>query len=486
MEPKIKFSRIAEFLRPLVIDEKITEDFEIESVTSNSMQICRNSLFCAVKGVNVDGNNFAQAAFDNGAGGIISQHGYEGKNYIKVTDDRLAYSEAVRFFYGEPDKNLNIIGVTGTNGKTTTVYCLCELLRKLGQKSAAWTTIANFDGKNHNESSCTTPDAGVLFDFCSRAVQNGSDFLAMECSSHALSQKRLGKAVCKAAIFTNLTQDHADYHLNMENYYAAKKMLFTQNLASDGSAIINIDDAYGARLADELKKQGVKIVTFGFAENAYMKMQIIDNEFVLNGEKVKTSLSGRHNFYNITGVLTALQTLGFDLKNMLDILRGNNISVPGRLEKIELGSHGTAFVDYAHTPDALYNVLTILRAETVRRKGRLICVFGCGGNRDRTKRPHMGKIVSELADDFIVTSDNPRNEKPQDIIGEILTGCVREPLVVECDRRKAIEFAVRHARQNDIILVAGKGHEKYQQTGETKIYFDDCEELKKCVEGELR
>ena len=479
---KIKFSQLADFLGTLVIDKKIYDDFELSAITSNSSAVEANSLFCAVKGVNIDGNSFAEQAFANGAAGIISTLPYEGKNCIQVTDDRLAYSEAMRFFHGEPDRKLNFIGVTGTNGKTTSVYCMYELLRELGRETAILTTIISHDGRECRESDCTTPDARLIFDFCSRAVVNGCDFLAMECSSHALSQKRTGRVKFKTAIFTNLTEEHADYHLNMENYFAAKKLLFTENLASDGTAVVNIDDVYGARLADELRNRGAKTVTFGFAENADMKMQIIDNKFVLNGEELEFSLFGKHNFYNITGVLTALQTLGFDFKIMLDILRRKNIRVPGRLEKIDLGIHGTAFVDYAHTPDALYNVLNILKKESVCRNGRLICVFGCGGNRDRTKRPHMGKIVSELADEFIVTSDNPRNEAQEAIIGEILIGCVKEPLAVECDRRTAIEKAVREAGDCDIILVAGKGHEKYQQTGDKKIYFDDCEELQKALE----
>lgn len=482
MGKKIKFSQLADLLQPYVIEKNICCDFEIAAVSSNSKNIVENSLFCAVKGVNVDGNDFADKAFANGAGGIISARRYAGKNFIQVSDDRMAYSEAVRFFYGEADRKINLLGVTGTNGKTTSVYLFFELLRELGKNPALYTTVNNFDGKNYCESDCTTPDAGVLFEFCSRSCGNGADFLPLECSSHALSQKRLGMAKFRTAVFTNLTGDHLDYHANMENYFAAKKVLFTDNLASDGTAIINIDDEYGKILADDLKKMNIRTVTFGVAENADMQMQVIDNEFVLNGEKIKCSLFGRHNFYNITGVLSALVSLGFDLNVMLDILRRKNISVPGRLEKIELGEHGTAFVDYAHTDDALRNVLSILKAETEQRKSRLICVFGCGGNRDKTKRPRMGKVVSELADEFIVTSDNPRHENPQDIINDILCGCIREPFAVTIDRRDAILQAVRAAKKDDIILAAGKGHEKTQQIGDEKLYFDDCEELRKAAE----
>ena len=213
-----------------------------------------------------------------------------------------------------------------------------------------------------------------------------------------------------------------------------------------------------------------------------MKMQIIEDEFVLNGKIIKSSLFGKHNFYNIAGVLASLCALGFELEKMSEILQRKNIRVPGRLEKIELGIHGTAFVDYAHTDDALFNVLSILKQETARRKSRLICVFGCGGDRDKTKRPRMGKVVSELADSFIVTSDNPRHENPQDIINDILAGCEAEPFAVSIDRREAILQAVSNACQNDIILVAGKGHEKEQQIGDEKIYFNDCEELMKASE----
>lgn len=482
MTQKLKFSQFADFLRPLIVKTNIENDFEVTSVVSNSAKAEKNSLFCAVKGVSADGNNYVANAVEKGAGGVISEVEYENQNSIQVCDDRLAYSEAVRFFYGEPDRKLNLLGVTGTNGKTTSVYLFFNLLRELGGNPAFFSTVNNFDGREWHDSDCTTPDAGVLFEFCSRSCGNGADFLPLECSSHALSQKRLGMAKFRTAVFTNLTGDHLDYHSDMENYFAAKKVLFTDNLASDGTAIINIDDEYGKILADDLKKMNIRTVTFGGAENADMQMQVIDNEFVLNGEKIKCSLFGRHNFYNITGVLSALVSLGFDLNVMLDILRRKNISVPGRLEKIELGEHGTAFVDYAHTDDALRNVLSILKAETEQRKSRLICVFGCGGNRDKTKRPRMGKVVSELADEFIVTSDNPRHENPQDIINDILCGCIREPFAVTIDRRDAILQAVRAAKKDDIILAAGKGHEKTQQIGDEKLYFDDCEELRKAAE----
>ena len=478
----MKFSQLAELLSEYVIDINICSDFEITAVTSNSLKIVENSLFCAIKGVNIDGNDYVDSAFENGAGGVISTEKYDGRNFIQITDDRMAYSEAVRFFYGETDKKLNLIGVTGTNGKTTSVYLFFELLRNLNKKVAVFTTIENFDGREFNESNCTTPDAGILFEFCSRAKENGVEFFALECSSHALVQRRLGKSKFQTAVFANLTGDHCDFHGSMENYFAAKKILFTENLAENGTAVINIDDKYGAELAKELRLKNIKTLTFGFAENADMKMQIIEDEFVLNGKIIKSSLFGKHNFYNITGVLSALVSLGFDFQQMCEILKCKDIRVPGRLEKIELGKHGTAFVDYAHTDDALRNVLGILKKETERRKSRLICVFGCGGNRDKSKRPRMGKVVSELADKFIVTSDNPRNEEPYDIIKEILAGCTVNPYAVCIDRREAIWQAVKLAEPNDIILVAGKGHEKEQQIGEKKFYFNDCEELIRAAE----
>ncbi|MBR2510484.1 MAG: UDP-N-acetylmuramoyl-L-alanyl-D-glutamate--2,6-diaminopimelate ligase [Lentisphaeria bacterium] len=479
MTQKLKFSQFADFLRPLIVKTNIENDFEVTSVVSNSAKAEKNSLFCAVKGVSADGNNYVANAVEKGAGGVISEVEYENQNSIQVCDDRLAYSEAVRFFYGEPDRKLNLLGVTGTNGKTTSVYLFFNLLRELGGNPAFFSTVNNFDGREWHDSDCTTPDAGVLFEFCRRAVSNGADFLPLECSSHALSQKRLGNAKFKIAIFTNLTGDHLDYHCSMGNYFAAKKVLFTENLAEDGTAVINIDDEAGKILAEELKKNGKKVVTFGFAANADMSMQMIDNRFILNGKNLETSLFGKHNFYNITGVLAALQQLGFELETLFEILRTKNISVPGRLEKIDLGIHGTAFVDYAHTDDALKNVLSILKNETERRNSRLICVFGCGGNRDKTKRPRMGRVVSELADEFIVTSDNPRDEEPQDIINDILGGCLKKPSAVEVDREKAIFLAVGKATANDIILVAGKGHEKEQVIKNVRYYFDDCEVLRK-------
>lgn len=480
-----KISEYAEFLKNYLLEYQVNDDFEVESVFSDSGKCTAGTVFCAVKGVKTDGNAFVNDALSRGAGCIVSanENKYGSNNFLQVSDDRMAYSEMQRFFYGEPDRNLSLVGVTGTNGKTTSVYLFFALLRKLGRNPAIFSTVQNFDGRNYNDSQCTTPDAGVLFDFCRRALDNGADHLLLECSSHALSQSRLGNSMFKTAVFTNLTGDHLDYHQDMENYFAAKKILFYRNLAPDGTAVINIDDSYGARLAEELKNAGRNVKTFGFSNSADMHMDIIDTKFYLNGRELKTSLFGRHNFYNITGVLGALTAIGFEFDRCFRILAAENIAVPGRLEKIELGQHGTAFVDYAHTDDALQNVLAILREEAKLRNGKVICVFGCGGDRDRSKRPRMGRVASELADEFILTSDNPRSEKPDDIIKEILQGCSKAPLAIRLDRREAIKAAFEHSGANDFILVAGKGHEKEQQFRDRKIYFDDCQELRNLLRG---
>ena len=477
-----KISQYVKFLGSEVLDFCIQDDSEIKKVTSDSRQAFEKSVFCAVKGVKIDGNDFVADVIAQGADAVLSEKKYEEyKNFIQVADDRLAYSESVRFFYDEPDKKLKLLGVTGTNGKTTCVYLLCRLLQELQKKTAFFTTIEHFDGEKREKSDCTTPDAGLFFDFADRAVCNDSEYLAMECSSHAVSQKRLGKAEFKVVLFTNMSGEHLDYYGNMQNYFEAKKELFMKHIASDGTAVVNIDDEYGAKLIDALNGNNKKVLTFGFADGADFRMTEKGDDFFLNGRKLKSSLIGRHNFYNISGVVAMLAVLGFDFCECLDILRERDIKIPGRLEKIELGTHGTAFVDYAHTDDALKNVLSILRMECSRRKGRLICVFGCGGDRDRSKRPRMGKVVSENADEFIVTSDNPRHEKIHDIINEILAGCVKNPLSAEEDRRTAIRKAVSIACENDIILVAGKGHEKEQQIGDVKIHFDDCEELRNAL-----
>ncbi|MBR1966844.1 MAG: UDP-N-acetylmuramoyl-L-alanyl-D-glutamate--2,6-diaminopimelate ligase [Lentisphaeria bacterium] len=477
-----KISSYISFLGEDVKDFCIQNDFEVDKITSDSRQASEKSVFCAVKGVKCDGNDFIDNALTGGASAVLSMEKHdECKNFIQVFDDRMAYSEMQRFFYGEPDCSLKLIGVTGTNGKTTSVYLFYNLLRELQKKTAFFTTINNYDGKKWQDSDCTTPDAGVLFEFMARARHEMAEFLAMECSSHALSQKRLGKSRFQVVLFTNLTGDHLDYYGTMTNYFEAKKELFLQHTVNDGTAVVNIDDEYGRKLVGDLKENKINVTTFGFAEDADFKMTEIKTEFFINGSKLQSSLFGRHNFYNITGVVAALASLGFEFEKCLEILRDKNISIPGRLEKIELGSHGTAFVDYAHTDDALKQVLEILRQESCRRKGRLICVFGCGGDRDRSKRSRMGRVVSELADEFIVTSDNPRHEKAEDIINEILAGSVKKPFCIDPDRRSAIRTAVEFASGNDIILVAGKGHEKNQQIGDVKMPFDDCEELKNAI-----
>lgn len=475
-----KFSQYAEFLTGIVEKKSVKDDFEVVQVVSDSGKVLPGALFCAVKGVKNDGNLFIPAAVERGATGVIGRDAAQcGKNFIQVSEDRLAYSEAVRYFYDEPDKDLKLFGVTGTNGKTTSVYLFFHLLKLLGHNPALFSTVENFDGLDFKKSSCTMPDAGELFAFCRRSFDNGADYMLCECSSHALAQKRVGRAEFQAAIFTNLTGDHLDYHNTMEDYFTAKKVLFTENLASDGIAVVNIDDVYGAELAGELAAAGKNVVTFGFSPDAAMRMEEDEKGFIFAGRRIESSLTGRHNFYNISGVLSVLCSSGFALAECVSLLKKNPLNVPGRLEKIDLHSHGTAFVDYAHTDDALKNVLQILRRETAALNGRLICVFGCGGNRDRSKRPRMGRVVSEFADEFIVTSDNPRDEEPEDIINEILVGCIRKPYCISVEREEAIKSAVALARANDIVLVAGKGHEKEQIIKGGKIYFDDCEILRK-------
>lgn len=455
-------------------------------VTNDSRKVLPGDIFVAIPGSRFDAHDFIDQAINARAQVIVHErnlkHYQEKTTYIQVTDAGRAYSRLVRAFYDCPDERVKLIGVTGTNGKTTTSFLVEHIFRNAGEPCGLISTVEYRDGKIVTPATHTTPDAGVLFPLLAEMRRNGMRAAAMELSSHALWQGRVDGAKFRTTIFTNLTGEHLDYHGDMEHYYQAKKLFFTRLMAVDGTAVINIDDGYGRRLAREISTRN--ILTFG--KNSAADWNLTDIELGADGSRfrlqseneafdVATNLIGEHNVHNLAGAILAALDYGLT-PAQIDRALSRPIRVPGRLEKF-MAENGAAFyVDYAHTDDALANVLSILRKIA---KGRLITVFGAGGNRDRTKRPRMGRKAAEFADLLIVTSDNPRNENPEAIIREIVAGIPEGTAYeTEPDRRKAIRRAVELAGPGDVVLIAGKGHENYQEIAGKRYHLDDREVLK--------
>ncbi len=464
----------------------------VADVSNNSKPKSCPWLFCAVPGAKRDGHDFAKDAVSNGAVALVASRDVEGLPegfpVLRVEDPHMAWSLVCETHFGNPGKSLSLAAITGTNGKTTSVYILKHLIEGCEGLRCGLVSTVVYDscGEEPVEASHTTPDAYALQSLLAKMLANGCTHAAMELSSHGLHQRRAGSLKFKAAIFSNLTGDHLDYHLDMESYYQAKKLLFTGCLALDGTAIINVDDPYGSRLRKELSKllPPERIVAcskaLSKAECLIKSMKLSDShsdiELSILGRsfKFRSHLIGEHNAYNVAGAAAAAVCLGADPK-IVEARLSERICVPGRLERFILPSGALAFVDYAHTDDALFRVLSALRPLC---KGKLICVFGCGGDRDATKRPRMGAVAAKFSELAVVTSDNPRSEDPLEIIAQIRKGIPRGCRSLELpDRREAIEKAVSEAVRGDIVLVAGKGHESYQEAKGVRIHSDDREIL---------
>ena len=457
-----------------------------QDIITDSRKLADNCLFAAVPGSRVDGHVFIPEA-EKKASVIVHccelERYLPGITYYLVRDAASAAALLYRAKYGEPDSSLSLFGVTGTNGKTTTAFILKHLLNDCGLLS----TVTFFDGKEEVPATHTTPDPEKLFSMLGRMRDNHLSAAALELSSHALHQNRAKGAVFRAAIFTNLTGDHLDYHHDMESYYQAKKSFFTGLLSKDGIAVINTDDPAGLRLAQEL--QGLRrVTTFGTAPHADWQIRELNCKkdgmsFELcSREKsypVSTNLTGAYNAFNLAGAILAVLDHGVSFEEIAFKLQ-QKITVPGRLQFLSSPRGGSFVVDFAHTDDALKNVLETLRPLTEKR---LICVFGAGGDRDKSKRPRMGRAAS-AADLLIVTSDNPRSEDPEKIIDEIVTGIPAGSVYEICpDRKAAIRRAFELAEKGDVVLVAGKGHENYQEINGVKHAFSDLQVISDCFEG---
>lgn len=450
-------------------------DIEITGVTSDSRKVQPGFAFVCINGTVSDGHSYAASAVEKGAVAVIAERDIGLQNQVIVPDTHATYSVMCAKWFGEPAKALHLIGVTGTNGKTSVTYMLKRILEQAGHKVGLIGTIQNMIGDEIIASRNTTPDAYELNSLFALMKAKGCSFAIMEVSSHALDQRRVNELSFDIAVFTNLTQDHLDYHVTMENYLAAKKRLFTMCK----TAVINSDDEYAAQLADGLD---CKIVTYSTGDNstysakginyrpASVEYELVSDDGI---KHIKANTGGRFTVYNSMAAIVSAVELGISVDDAAQALAGL-YGVKGRAEVVPCDRDFTVIIDYAHTPDGLKNILSTFKE---CHKNRLIVVFGCGGDRDRTKRPIMGSIAVRNSDLAIITSDNPRTEDPSAIIKDILEGVAgaRTPYKVVENRIEAIKYAVSIAQKDDIIVLAGKGHETYQILKEGTIHLDERE-----------
>ncbi len=449
---------------------------EVNFVTDNSAKVSQGCIFVCIKGMHFDGHTKAAEALENGAAAVVVQRDLGLENQILVENTRSAYARICAAFFDHPERKLKIIGVTGTNGKTTSCFILKSILDSLGHKTGLIGTVKNIVGDKEYPASLTTPDCYELFGLFKEMVDCGCEYCVMEVSSQALDQRRVDGVHFEAAIFTNLTRDHLDYHGTFENYKAAKRMLFENS----SLAIINIDDESAEYMTDGTD---CRTVTFSLdndncdysAKNIRISYDGVKYELVSNGNigRVKFAVPGKFSVYNSMGAAVCLVEMGMDFKAVLDAL-ALCTGVPGRMEVVPTDTPYTVIIDYAHTPDGLENVLNCVREIT---EGKVLCLFGCGGDRDKTKRPIMGEIATRLADVAVITSDNPRSEDPESIIEDITAGIgkTNAKVIVDSDRKGAIRKALEAAQAGDIVVLAGKGQETYQILASGKIHFDERE-----------
>lgn len=477
--------KLSELLKNIETNS-IYVDREVKDVTDKSSDISRDCVFVCIKGAHFDGHSVAEKALADGAAAVIVERDLGLDNQIIVENTRDAYSRICAAFYGNPAEKLKLIGVTGTNGKTTTTFLIRNVFNSLGIKTGLIGTVKNITGDREYVSSLTTPDSKELQQLYREMVDSGCEYCIMEVSSQALAQGRVDGCHFELAVFTNLTQDHLDYHGTFENYAAAKRKLFEISK----TAIINADDPYAKGMVEGLP---CRVVTFSIdgedtdytAKNVKCFADSVRYELLTPDSigRINIKIPGRFTVYNSMGAAVCAIEAGAPLNRVLEAVSASK-GVPGRVEVVETGTDYTLLIDYAHSPDGLENVISSVRETT---QGRIITVFGCGGDRDRTKRPKMGKIVGDLADVAVVTSDNPRSENPSLIIKDILEGmheCKAQIDVVE-DRTQAIKHAMQIAQAGDVVLLCGKGHETYQILNTGKIHYDEREVVADILKGKI-
>jgi UDP-N-acetylmuramoyl-L-alanyl-D-glutamate--2,6-diaminopimelate ligase len=470
---------------------------DITGIAYDSRKVMPGCLFVAMRGERVDGHDYIKDAAQRGAVAVICENPPSGLlmeamvilppvTLIRVRDARLALASAANVFFMNPSSALAVAGITGTNGKTTTSYLLKSILEMWGKKVGLIGTIQHMIGEEIVTATHTTPESLEFQELLSRMRAAGCSHVVSEVSSHALAQRRVDCTTFGTAVFTNLTRDHLDFHKTMEEYYRAKTRLFTELLPAGRQSIINQDDPCGRRLSGSLRQLGREVRTYGLEAGPDLLASDIGTSFaglkfkiVAGGRTydITSPLVGLPNVYNILSAAGAARALDIPWKAIVEGIRTSG-NVRGRFEKVDAGQRFLAVVDFAHTEDALERLIYTAKGLT---KGKVITVFGCGGDRDRGKRARMGAVATRLSDFVVITSDNPRSEHPGEIIREIVAGAARKNYLTEPDRAEAIRRAVLIAGDNDIVIVAGKGHEQYQEIGGTKIAFNDREVLEKSI-----
>ncbi len=496
MNALIHQDSLAQLTAPWADSRRLVGSQPVSGIVTDSRQVAAGDVFVAIKGYQHDGHQFIAEAVDRGAAAVVYQAPEsahlipEQVSAIRVDDSRRAAAHLAAEFYGHPSRFLKLVGVTGTNGKTTVAYMMDSIWQAGGASTGLITTPSRIIAGRSLPADRTTPDSVELQRLLAQMRQEGVSHVSLEVSSHGLQLDRTWRCKFDAVIFTNLSQDHLDFHQNLEEYFAAKLRLFTdyaQLAAPEKSlvAAVNIDDVAGQRIQQQAQ---CRVVTYGLEQQVEVtgtRAEIgaagIDFELHLPecpAVPVHLALTGGFNLYNALAAAACAHGLGIEADQIAAGLRALR-NVPGRFERIDEGQDFTVIVDYAHTPDALDNVLSTARA---LQPNRLLCVFGCGGDRDRGKRPQMGQIATAKADFTIITSDNPRSEEPMAIIGEIVAGVVGNSYAVESDRRQAILDAVNQCQSGDILLIAGKGHETYQIFADCQVPFDDREVAREALQ----
>ncbi len=477
----MRLKELTKNIKPLYVKGNIETD--VLGVNIDSRKIGKNHLFVAMKGTQVDGHRFIAKAIEQGATAILCEDLPEemanGVTYVQVKSTEDVVGEVATQFHGDPSRKLKLVGVTGTNGKTTIATLLYNMFRKFGFRCGLLSTVCNYIEGEALPTSHTTPDAIELNELLERMVKAGCEYVFMECSSHAIAQKRIGGLNFAGGLFTNLTRDHLDYHKTFENYRDAKKAFFDA-LPKTAFAITNADDKNGMVMVQNTK---AIVRTYSTKTSADFKAKILECHFggmylEIDGKEVGVQFIGKFNVSNLLAVYGAAIMLGQKPEDVL-IVMSTLHSVSGRLDPVRSPEGVTAIVDYAHTPDAIENVLKAIH-EVLNKRGHVITVCGAGGNRDKGKRPLMAQEAVRQSDKVIITSDNPRFEEPQDIINDMLAGLTPQQMkkvVSIVDRREAIRTACMLAQKGDVILVAGKGHEDYQEIKGVKHHFDDKEIL---------
>lgn len=480
--------KLSDLLKGIETEEIIgTTDRNIEDIASDSRKAKKNGLFVAVHGVTTDGHKYIPVVASTHVGAIVCQEMPSqletGITYIKVKDSAVALGELASAWYGNPSSQLTLVGVTGTNGKTTTATLLYEMARMEGYKAGLLSTVCNYIDGRAIPTTHTTPDPLTLNSLLADMVAEGCDYAFMEVSSHSVTQHRISGLKFKGGVFSNLTRDHLDYHGTVENYRDAKKGFFDM-LPADAFALVNADDKNGLFMTQNTK---AKVYTYSLRKDADFRGKIIESRLdgtllSLNGKEVEVRFTGKFNAYNLTAVYGASILTGFPQEEVL-VNMSRLVPVAGRFQTFMSPSGVTAIVDYAHTPDALVNVLDTIR-EIVGQKGEITTVVGAGGNRDAGKRPQMASEAACRSDKLILTADNPRFEDPEEIIAQMREGLSKEELkrtLSITNRREAIRTAIRMASPGGVVLVAGKGHEPYQEIQGVRHHFDDREEVEQAL-----